>query len=132
MINTKCFSGQICTDDYNALVQWVHSRPPPPQLALKIFIEWANANKTQRVTKDTHSYRLKHLVEEISRVLCEIAPPYRYEYIGNEDLICAMIRAGFLAKNAEEKSVPGPNYYFNLRKTDWSPEWLEQVLKDYL
>lgn len=127
MINTKCFDGQICTDNYDELVDWVMKQPEPNQLALKWFIEWAKHNMTDRIGSHETSYTLKHCVEGLSKWAKINHPNYMYEYIGNEDLICAMVRAGFKARNSNPRnSLPGPNYYFNLKKLHAG--WIEEII----
>lgn len=121
---------QIIKCDEKKIIEEVLSRPAPTQKALELFIEYALDHQTKTVREDASSYWFKHRVEELSKAIQELDPTYRYEYISNEDFICAAVRAGFKVKNTFRgdpyKMNPGPNYYFNIRKL--KKDWLKEIL----
>jgi hypothetical protein len=108
------FDGQIVTHDMAALKAYCLIQPFPKQRILDVWIEFmASYKMTKNVVKTAGtSYSLKHQVEELSKFM-QKEHGWDYEYIGNEDLIIAMIHAGFNCKNANTDQA-GPNYYFNL------------------
>ncbi len=65
--------------------------------------------KTEKVTKYITSYGLKHLVER----LLKIETDGQIFYVENEQLIEAMVLAGFKAQKTWEGS---PNFHFNVSK----------------
>jgi len=133
------FQGQIVTKKYDDLTQYALTceLDKAHQLALQIFVEFLKYKKTKRIIRYHSSYGLKHLAEQISRKLVKDYPGYQYEYIGNEDMIFAMLRAGFICRNCgdyEGNKNLSPNYYFNvgrLKMSNWikSPI-LDKIIKD--
>lgn len=109
------FNGQIITHDMDALKAYCLSQPFPKQKILKAWIKFVSESlKSKNITKTAgSSYSLKHQVENFSKYM-QKEHGWDYEYIGNEDLIIAMIHAGFNCKNANIEQA-GPNYYFNLK-----------------
>jgi hypothetical protein len=108
------FDGQIVTFDMDALKSYCLSQPFPKQRILDVWVKFMASNKMSKniVKSAGSSYGLKHQVEHMSRFM-QKEHGWDYEYIGNEDLIIAMIHAGFKCKNANT-GMPGPNYFFNL------------------
>ena len=124
------FPGQIIASTQKELEEKVYAKPEPNKFALEVFIKWAKQNKRQTVNRSEFSYGLKHRVEDLSRALEKVIPDYQSEYIANEELICAMVRAGFIAKNQYRpgSNKLGPNYYFNIKALPTNEVWIKQAL----
>ena len=116
------FKGQIVTDQYDQLKEYCVTQEPntAQQRALRIFVNYLKFYKAKNISRYTGSYGLKHRVEELSEKIIKIIPGYKYEYIGNEDFIFAMLRNDFNCKNCDVGRL-GPNYFFNIKKLkkDW-------------
>jgi len=105
--------GQLLTHDFDELQTWARAQPPSDGVRLRCFVqacvELAAALPARRIAnRNPSSYGLKHYVEAV--VL-----PLRHEYVSNEELVVALIQAGFRAINTNARhTYPGPNYFFNL------------------
>lgn len=100
---------QICTNDPNVLADYVSAFPTIESPALDEFIKRISVGKQRTISKVYGSYSLKHVAERLAR------KNGYYAYVSNEQLIVALVRAGFTAKNiASFNDRPGPNYYFNI------------------
>lgn len=125
------FKGQIVTNQYDRLKEYCNTQElnVAQQTALKIFVKYLTYYKSKNISSYTSSYGLKHRVEELSERLVETVPGYKYEYIGNEDFIFAMLRNGFNCKNCGhgwDADRLGPNYFFNIKKL--KKDWLQDPI----
>ena len=116
------FKNQIVTNQYDQLKEYCITQEPntAQQQALRIFVNYLKFYKAKNISRYTGSYGLKHRVEDLSQKMTKIIPGYKYEYIGNEDFIFAMLRNNFNCKNCDADRL-GPNYFFNIKKLkkDW-------------
>lgn len=108
--------GQLLTFDHEELRDYCLKQPATRKRRLKAFVQALldikQAHPRVTVNRERSSYNLKHLVERIGygRPM-----PCEYEYISNEELIVALVQAGFNSVNCARRGChPSPNYWFNI------------------
>ena len=105
---------QIKTDSQEQLLAWVNEQPLVTNEAVNKWVDLLVANDAQTKTFNMHSssYGLKHFVEGISEALVG-----KRTYVQNEEIIVALLRAGFIARNVNYRTgMLSANYHFNVSK----------------
>lgn len=109
------FQGQLITHDFDQLRRYCISQPARQQAGLAVLVRGLMHAPMRHgsFSKIATSYGLKHVAEKISDEFTNLeGAKVSHEYVSNEDLIIAMVQAGFKARNVAPADCRLSNHYF--------------------